>query len=132
GQWERGLGRGFHDRHWAHRASYMKDAKMRPMGTGLPLFAQRADGSEFPVDIMLSPIEIEQRRMVLAVVHDITERKRAEAQVKLVMREGNHRAKNIFTVVHALAHQTDATSSHEDFSLFAVRNHTPSASPDPL
>jgi len=56
----------FRDRHWAHRASYMKDARMRPMGTGLPLFARRADGSEFPVDIMLNPIEIEQRRMVLA------------------------------------------------------------------
>jgi PAS domain S-box-containing protein len=82
----------FHDHHLGHRVSYMKDAKMRPMGTGLALFAQRADGSEFPVDIMLSPIEIEQRRMVLAVVRDTTERKRAEAQVQLLMNEVNHRA----------------------------------------
>ncbi|HKD31753.1 MAG TPA: PAS domain S-box protein [Xanthobacteraceae bacterium] len=122
----------FHDRHWAHRASYMKDAKMRPMGTGLPLFAQRADGSEFPVDIMLSPIEIEQQRMVLAVVRDITERKRAEAQVKLLMSEVNHRAKNILSVVQALAHQTDATSSQEFISRFDERIHSPSASHDLL
>src|SRR5215475_9719668 len=98
----------FHDRHWAHRASYMKDAKMRPMGTGLPLFAQRADGSEFPVDIMLSPMEIEQRQLVLAMVRDITERKRAEAQVQWLVREVNHRAKNILSVVQAMAHQTGA------------------------
>jgi PAS domain S-box-containing protein len=105
----------FRDRHWAHRTGYMKDTKMRPMGTGLPLFAQRADGSEFPVDIMLSPIEIEQRRMVLAVVRDITERKRAEAQAQALMSEVNHRAKNILSVVQAMAHQTDATPSQERF-----------------
>jgi PAS domain S-box-containing protein len=52
------------------------------MGTGLPLWARRADGSEFPVDIMLSPIEIEQRRLVLAVVRDITERKRSEEALR--------------------------------------------------
>jgi two-component sensor histidine kinase len=102
------------------------------MGTGLPLFAQRADGSEFPVDIMLSPIEIEQRRMVLAVVRDITERKRAEVQVKLLMSEVNHRAKNILSVVQALAHQTDATSSQEFISRFDERIQSLSASHDLL
>jgi PAS domain S-box-containing protein len=122
----------FHDRHSAHRAGYMKDAKMRPMGTGLPLFAQRADGSEFPVDIMLSPIEIEQRRMVLAVVRDITERKRAEAQVELLMNEVNHRAKNLLGVVQALAHQTDATSSQEFISRFDERIQSLSSSHDLL
>ena len=122
----------FRDRHWAHRTGYMKDAKMRPMGTGLPLFAQRADGSEFPVDIMLSPIEIEQRRMVLAVIRDISERKRAEAQVQLLMSEVNHRAKNILSVVQALAHQTDATSSQEFISRFDERIQSLSASHDLL
>ncbi len=68
----------FRNRHSAHRAGYMKEAKTRPMGTGLPLFAQRADGSEFPVDIMLSPMGIDQRRLVLAVVRDTTTRKNAE------------------------------------------------------
>jgi PAS domain S-box-containing protein len=48
------------------------------MGTGLPLFARRADGSEFHADIMLSPIEIERRQLVLAIVRDISERKRLE------------------------------------------------------
>src|SRR5262249_45954900 len=57
------LPQGFRDRHVAHRAGYMQDAKTRPMGTGLPLWARRADGSEFPVDIMLGPTEIERRRL---------------------------------------------------------------------
>jgi hypothetical protein len=51
----------FRDRHIAHRAHYMGDPKARAMGAGLQLSAQRADGSEFPADIMLSPMEIDQR-----------------------------------------------------------------------
>src|SRR5258706_14095719 len=68
------------DRHLAHRVNYMKDPKTRPMGSDLQLMAQRADGSEFPVDIMLSPIEIEQRRVGLAVVRGINARQRGAAQ----------------------------------------------------
>ena len=72
----------FRDHHIAHRAHYMKELKTRAMGANLELFAQRADGSEFPVDIMLSPMEIDQRSLVLAMIRDITERKRAEARVQ--------------------------------------------------
>lgn len=120
------------DRHLAHRISYMKDPKTRPMGTDLQLLGQRADGSEFPVDIMLSPIEIEQRRVVLAVVRDITERKRAEAHVQLLMREVNHRAKNILSVVQAMAQRTLASSAQEFVSRFNERIRGLSASNDLL
>jgi PAS domain S-box-containing protein len=119
-------------RHLAHRVSYMNDPKTRPMGTDLQLLARRADGSEFPVDIMLSPIEIEQRRVVLAVVRDITERKRAEAHVQLLMREVNHRAKNILSVVQAIAQRTLASSSQEFVSRFNERIRGLSASNDLL
>jgi PAS domain S-box-containing protein len=122
----------FRDRHVAHRVNYMKDPKTRPMGTDLQLLAQRADGSEFPVDIMLSPIEIEQRRVVLAVVRDITERRRAEAHVQLLMREVNHRAKNILNVVQAIAQRTLASSSQEFISRFSERIRGLSASNDLL
>jgi PAS domain S-box-containing protein len=120
------------ERHLAHRVSYMKDPRTRPMGTDLQLLAQRADGSEFPVDIMLSPMEIEQRRVVLAVVRDITERKRAEAHVQLLMREINHRAKNILSVVQAIAQRTLASSSQEFVSRFSERIRGLSASNDLL
>src|SRR5260370_33758258 len=91
------------DRHLAHRISYMKDPKTRPMGTDLQLLGQRADRSELPVDIVLSPIEIEQRRVEMAAVRDITERKRADAHLQRLIREVNHRAKNIMSVIQPIA-----------------------------
>lgn len=122
----------FRDRHVGHRAHYMKDPNTRAMGANLELFAQRADGSEFPVDIMLSPMEIDQRRLVLAMVRDITERKRAEARVQWLMREVNHRAKNVLSVVQAMAHQTQAGLHQEFVSEFEERIRGLSASYDLL
>jgi PAS domain S-box-containing protein len=122
----------FREQHIADRVKYIKDPKTRRMGSGLQLSAQRADGSEFPVDIMLSPIEIDQRRMVLTVIRDITERKRAEAHLQMLMREANHRAKNILSVVQAMAHQTQASSYQEFISRFNERIQGLSASYDLL
>jgi PAS domain S-box-containing protein len=122
----------FRDRHMMHRAHYMKDRKTRAMGANLELFAQRADGSEFPVDIMLSPMEFDQRQLVLAMVRDITERKRAEARVQWLMREVNHRARNILSVVQAMAHQTRAGLHQEFVSEFEERIRGLTASYDLL
>jgi PAS domain S-box-containing protein len=122
----------FRQRHLAHRVNYMKAPKTRAMGTDLQLFAQRADGGEFPVDIMLSPIEIDQRPLVLTVVRDITERKRAEAQVQQLLREVKHRAKNILSVVQAIAHQTTANSVQEFVLQFSERIRGLSSSLDLL
>ena len=120
------------DIHAAYRGHYMKDSKVRTLGAGLPLFARRADGSEFPVDIMLSPITLERRRLVVAVVRDITERKRVEAWVQWLMREVSHRAKNILSVVQAMAQQTRAGLGQEFVSEFEERIRGLSASYDLL
>jgi PAS domain S-box-containing protein len=124
--------RRFRDRHIENRTHYMQDPKTRAMGANLELFALRADGSEFAVDIMLSTMEIDHRRLVLAMIRDITERKRAEAQVQWLMREVNHRAKNILSVVQAMAHQTRAGLSPEFVSEFEERIQGLSASYDLL
>jgi two-component system, cell cycle response regulator len=68
--------------HTAHRNAYSNQPNMRPMGTGMELYGRRKDGSEFPVDIMLSPVETAGGLLVLGVVRDITERKRLEQELR--------------------------------------------------
>ncbi|MGC2639849.1 MAG: PAS domain S-box protein [Acidobacteriaceae bacterium] len=68
--------------HYKHRDSYLEHPRTRPMGSGLELRARRRDGSLFPVEISLSPIQTEGGMHVTAVIRDVTERKRAELEVR--------------------------------------------------
>ncbi|HEX6174208.1 MAG TPA: PAS domain S-box protein [Candidatus Binatia bacterium] len=68
----------FRERHQDHRGLFAKNPHVRPMGTGMELFAVRRDGSEFPVEISLSPIATGRELLMSAAIRDITERKRAE------------------------------------------------------
>ncbi len=70
--------RRFRERHPAHRDRYLADPHRRSMGLGLELYGQRKDGSEFPVDIMLTPVETSAGRIVLSVIRDVSEQRRAQ------------------------------------------------------
>jgi PAS domain S-box-containing protein len=62
--------------HVGHRENYHAQPRTRPMGVGLDLTGRRKDGSEFPVEISLSPIETEKGQQVISIVRDITEQRR--------------------------------------------------------
>lgn len=68
--------------HAAHRHAFASAGKSRPMGMGLDLFAQRKDGSQFPVEISLSPRGTDEGIHVTAVIRDVTERKQIEQKVR--------------------------------------------------
>jgi len=71
----------FRETHVHHRTRYATGPKLRVMGAGLALRGRRRDGSEFPVDVSLSPLMFARRRFVIAAVRDVTERKRAEHEL---------------------------------------------------
>jgi len=69
--------------HKKYRDKYIKKPRLRMMGANLELFGRRKDGTEFPVEISLSPLETEEGVLVSAAVRDITNRKNEGALVEL-------------------------------------------------
>ncbi|RKP43891.1 sensor histidine kinase [Trinickia fusca] len=72
----------FRAKHVAHRDAFLHAPAARPMGVGRDLFGIRRDGTEFPIEIGLNPIETAEGVFVLSAIADVTERKRAELELR--------------------------------------------------
>jgi len=99
----------FRHKHALFRAGFFDNPQPRPMGVGRDLAGCRADGSEFPIEIGLNPIDTEAGVMVLASIIDITERQRAQQRLEdallektALLNEVHHRVKNNLQVVTSL------------------------------
>jgi len=77
--------------HHRHREDYYSRPKIRRMGSGLDLYGRRRDGSQFPVEISLSPVSTGTGAMVLSAIRDISDRKRIEEELRRSNQELEHR-----------------------------------------
>jgi len=102
----------YRDRHLAHRGDYMTHMRVRPMGQNLELFGLRRDASEFPVEISLSPVTDNDRRLVLAAIRDVSDRHRVRQEL-IAARTAAEEARNVAERANQGKSRFLATASHD-------------------
>ena len=75
------------DTHHEHRAIFFKNPRQRPMGGGMNLRGRKKDGSVFPIEVSLSPVQVDGRMLVLCFINDITRRLEIEEQNRIHQRQ---------------------------------------------
>ena len=92
------------DAHVGHRSTFSESPSLRPMGAGMELVGQRKDGTEFPVEISLSPVSTPKASFVSSVIRDVTRRKRMEQEIIAARQEAERANKANSAFLAAASH----------------------------
>lgn len=123
--------RRFHEQHVAERGSYSQSPRSRAMGVGLELYGRRKDGSEFPVEVSLSPIQTGKELLISSAVRDVTLRHRSEEQIRKLNIELNQKVAELSVVnrelesfSYSVSHDLRAPLRHIDgFTRILIEEH---------
>ena len=121
--------RSAHDRYIS---AYLETGNAKIIGRGREIEHQRKDGSIFVAELAVTEWRVGGKRYFTGIIRDITERKRYEEQIRLLMSEVNHRAKNMLALVNAVARQTIAATPDDFIERFGERIQSLAASQDLL
>ncbi len=102
----------FHAKHPRHRGGYIAGPAPRPMGSGLELWGRHKSGAEFPVEIGLSPLRRQERTLISAAVRDITDRKRAQDELRKARDELEDRVRERTAELAAQIVEKERTAEH--------------------
>ena len=91
-------------RHLQHRAGYLGNPAQRPMGSGLVLWALRSDGSEFPVEISLSPLGLDGGLLISGFIRDVSDRR----ELDRALRQDEGRLQSLLGVANVIPWEASA------------------------